>query len=232
MSPLKACVMYTGGKDSCYSLHWAVYHGLEVECLLTVKASSWDSRLFHYPGHELVRLHGEALGLPVEVVEAPMPREEEELRTLRRLFAIARREYGAEIILSGALLSDYQRLLFSIAAWREGLHVLTPLWRKSQEEYMRSLVREGFKILILSVQAYGLPPTYVGRVLDEKLVEDIIRRARIYGFNPAFEGGEAETLVLDAPLFRRRLVIEGSVVRLGPEHYMLRVEAARLVDKA
>ncbi len=232
MSPRPlACVMYTGGKDSCYSLHWTIYHGIDVACLLSLRPSGWESTLLHYPGIELVKLHSKALGIPLEYAVVEDSSVESEAEALSRLFSIARERYGASLVVSGALRSDYQRLFFSALAWRERLAVLAPLWMRNQEEYMRSLVREGFRVLVLSVQAYGLPGWLPGRILDEELVEEIIRRARRYGFNPAFEGGEAETLVLDAPLFKYRLRVEGRREKLGPDHYAYIVENAWLEEK-
>ncbi len=226
----RACVLFTGGKDSTYALHWAVLHGFHVVGLISIVPEGWDSMLYHYPGtcSGLVDLAARALGLPLLKRRAPRDRE---LEALVDLLKRAREEMGCEAVVSGALLSDYQRLRFSVAAEEAGLRSFTPLWRKSQEEYMRSLVREGFRVMVLSVQAYGLPSWLVGRVLDEELVEEVIRRAHTYGFNPAFEGGEAETLVVDAPLYRYRLRVRGCVRRLAPDHYVLEVAEAWLEPK-
>ncbi|NOZ88478.1 MAG: diphthine--ammonia ligase [Crenarchaeota archaeon] len=222
------CTLYSGGKDSNYALHWAVLHGFRVCCLGVVAPRGWESTLFHYPAVELTALQAEALGLPRLLVS-----EEEAGGEIEALIALLRRcrSRGAEGVVSGALLSDYQRLRFAAAAEEVGLRSYTPLWRKNQEEYMRSLVREGFRVMVVSVQAYGLPRGLAGRVLDEGLVEEIIRRARRYGFNPAFEGGEAETLVLDAPLFRSRLEVRGEAKTLAPYHEVYEIREARLVPK-
>ena len=224
---MRACSMFSGGKDSTYALHWAALHGFDVCCLLSLRPRRrWDSMLFHYPGIELTELQAKALRIPL----IAWTTEEDEERDLAEVFREARNR-GCEAVVAGALLSDYQRLRFASAAEEAGLRIFTPLWRIDQEEYMRSLVREGFKVMIVSVQAYGLPSWLVGRVLDEDTVERIIELSRRYGFNPAFEGGEAETLVLDAPLFREELSVEGVIERLGPDHYFYKITGARLIPK-
>ncbi len=222
------CAMYTGGKDSCYSLHWAVLHGFEPACLITFRARGWDSLLFHYPNVELVRLHSEAMGIPVYYHTVGSGDEYSETRLA---FEKASRECGCGLVTAGATASDYQRLRFALAAYEAGLEVLTPIWGVDPEEYMRWLVEDGFVFILTSVQAYGLPPSLLGKPVTREMVEEIIERGRRYGFNPAFEGGEAETLVLDAPLFRKRLVVEGRVERVGPDHYQFVITSARLVDK-
>ncbi len=225
---MRVCAMYTGGKDSCYSLHWAALHGLEVACLVTFRAPGWDSMLYHYPNVELVELHSEAMGIPVYYHNV----RGDEYAAAVEAFAEARRRCGCEAIVAGATASDYQRMRFTMATLEAGLEVLTPIWGVDQAEYMRWLVEDGFVFILASVQAYGLPPEYLGKPVTREMVEDIIERARRYGFNPAFEGGEAETLVLDAPLFKKRLRVEGRVERVGPEHYRFVVERAWLEEKS
>ncbi len=223
----RLCALYTGGKDSCYAMHIAYLQGFDIACLITLRVHGWSSLLFHYPHTWITRLHSRALRIPLlehEVIG-------DEYSSLVRILHRARSLCGCRYISSGALLSDYQRLRFTMAAFEAGLDPYTPLWRKDQEDYMRRLVREGFRVLVISVQAYGLPSTLVGKVLDEELVEDIIARSKRYGFNPAFEGGEAETLVLDAPLFRERLVVKGRSVQVGPDHYVYEILDARLIPK-
>ncbi len=227
MASYTVCSMLSGGKDSVYALHWAVLHGFRVCCILSMRPRSWDSLLFHYPASELARLQAEALGL--ELLEHTVG--DDEYASLVEAFQRCRSR-GARGVVSGALLSDYQRLRFAMAAEEAGgLKVYTPLWRKDQENYMRSLVREGFTFILVSVQAYGLPPELLGKPIGPGEVEEIIRLARRYGFNPAFEGGEAETLVLDAPLFRYKLEVEGRPRRIAPYHYVYEIVSARLAPK-
>ena len=157
--------------------------------------------------------------------------EKAELKALKNALRKAIDVCECEGVVSGALLSDYQRLRFAIIAEELGLRSYTPLWRIDQVGYMRSLVREGFKVLVLSVSAYGVPEDIVGRTLDSNDVERIIQLARVYGFNPAFEGGEAETFVVDAPLFRYRIDVKGVRRKLAPYHVIYEIQDARLAPK-
>ncbi len=223
----RLCALYTGGKDSCYALHLAVAQGFEPACLLTVRPRGWESLLFHYPALDLVRLHSRALGLPLLEAEAAG----DELEALAALLERGRRECGCTHVSVGALRSDSQRLRFELAAHLAGVRLFAPNWGRDQELYMRELVASGVRFILVSAQAYGLGPELLGRVVDEGLLEEILRRARRYGFNPAFEGGEAETLVVDAPLFKEALEVRGRVKRVGPDHYVYEVLSARLAPK-
>ena len=228
--PRRVAVLFSGGKDSTYSLHWAALQGMDISCLITISPRAKDSWMFHRPGLEISKLQAQALRIPQIFVESSGIKEEE-LKDLKKALEEAIRTYGIEAVVAGALLSDYQRMRVVLIAEELGLKAYTPLWRINQEKYMRDLVRSGFKVMIVSVSAFGVPKALVGKVLDEKLVEFIINKAKIYKFNPAFEGGEAETLVLDAPLFRERLVVKGEVVELSEFEAEFIVENAWLEPK-
>ncbi len=228
---MRVCVLFSGGKDSTFAVHWAFLHGFDVCCLVTLRPQRVDSWMFHFPCVDVTRLQAEALGLPQIFVETSGLKDVE-LLDLKRALAEARSRFGIEGVVAGALLSDYQRMNIAFICEELGLRVYTPLWRKNQENYMRELVRYGFKIVITSISVYGLPPSLLGKVLTEEDVEEIIRRAREYGFNPAFEGGEAETLVIDAPLFKKRIILENfDIVRESEYSWRLIVKRTRLIYK-
>lgn len=221
---MRVAVLFSGGKDSAYALHCALTNGFDVDELLVIRPSDPASWLFHVPGEEAHGLFEELTGIHTEVVEA----EGGEAEVLRREFRRLKGEgyYG---VYTGAVLSDYQRINYNHAASREGLVLFSPLWRKDQEAYMRHLAASGFTFTLLTVSAEGLPPDLLGVKIGVEEVERIISLSRRFGFNPSFEGGEAETLILSAPLFRRRLEVEGEVEELGPASYRLRIREVRLV---
>jgi len=206
---MRAIALFSGGKDSTFALHIAVHEGFEIVRLLTVVPPRRDSMLFHTPFTQFVELQAESMGIPIEV--APIDSEEELAHVLKKIA----RETRATHLVVGALLSDFQRIRFACAAYEAGLRVFNPLWRKDQARYLMELVEWGIEAMIVSITAYGLPLTWLGRVIDRELAREIVERARRYGFNPAFEGGEAETFVVNAPLFRRRICVDYEVIKLS-----------------
>ncbi len=52
-----------------------------------------------------------------------------------------------------------------------------------------------------------------------------------YGINMLFEGGEAESFVLDAPLFKKRIVINQAKSEWNGNRGMYLIEDAALNDK-
>ncbi|BDC19032.1 ATP-binding protein [Acidianus sp. HS-5] len=173
--------------------------------------------MFQYPNVEFTKYQAEVMGM--KLIQIPTSGEKD--KELQDLYISFKRceELGAQGIVTGALLSDYQRLNANIIAEKLSLKTYSPLWRKDQEKYMYELIDEGFEFIITSTSAYGFPHEILGKTIRRDDVDLIIRRAREYGFNPAFEGGEAETYVTNAPLFKKGLKVFGEIKRLGEDNW-------------
>ncbi len=227
---MNACALYSGGKDSNYALHLAYLKGFNIKCLITIKPRREDSWMFHYPMIDYTDYQAKALELPQIKVETSGIKDKE-LNDLRLALEIAKEKYAIETIVTGALLSDYQRMNINMVSEELGLSVYSPLWRKNQEDYIRDIVNHGIKALIIEIRAYGLPLKFLGKIIDEESVEEIISKAKRYGFNPAFEGGEAETFVIDAPMFKYMLKVYGRKVVFSEFEGKYVIERIELVRK-
>lgn len=228
--PDRACALITGGKDSTYALVRAVEDGLEVECLATAEPERDDSWMFQAANIHMARLVAEAMGMSdrhVRVrVSGVKEREVDELlEGLRR----ARKEYEFDVIVVGAIASRYQRARVERIAEALGARVYAPQWGADPEEYLLDIIRSGVRFIITSISTMGLPAGYLGVPVDESRAIEIIKLSRRYGFHPAFEGGEAETLAFDSPLHRRGMVcLRASRVSLSEYNHVLRIEEAWL----
>ena len=229
---MRVCSLLSGGKDSNYALYRALNDGAEVSCILVVMPGRSDSWMFHVPNSWVAILQASAMGYGdrVYVLRVSGEKEKEVDELHYGLKAIHERR-GFDTIVVGALASRYQYERIARIAGLLGVSVYAPAWQIDQEEYMRLLVESGFKIMITRVSTMGLPTSLVGKIIDPDMLEDILERSRRYGFNPAFEGGEAETLVVDAPHYSSRLSVDGRVEVYGENEAELVVERAWLEPK-
>ena len=106
-----------------------------------------------------------------------------------------------------ALYSVYQKSRIEKLGEEVGLKIISPFWHVDELEYMRFIVSLGFEVIISGVAAYGLDEKWLGRKVDDECIDDLIKLNEKVGLNLAFEGGEAETLVLDGPIFKKRVKI-------------------------
>ena len=115
----------------------------------------------------------------------------------------------------GAILSDYQRLRVERICFELNLVSLSYLWKQTpQKRLLEDILNVGrIEAVLVKTAAMGLDPRkHLGKTLAE-VKEDLIRIEEEYGSHSCGEGGEFESLVLDAPFFTRgRLRIEESEV--------------------
>jgi len=165
--------------------------------------------------------------LALLMLETATPGEEGELDALRRAFDRA----DADGIVVGAIASDYQHSRVNRVAHALDLPVFAPLWRQDPRQLVRDYLRAGFRIAFSSVSAEGLDASWLGRTWDDATVDDLLRLQESRGVHPCGEGGEFETLVLDGPLFRKRLVVDRAEPVWKGTAGVWRVTAAHLAAK-
>ncbi|RLI25297.1 MAG: diphthine--ammonia ligase [Candidatus Hecatellales archaeon] len=227
---LRVAVLYSGGKDSNLTVWRLLKDGYELALLITVRPANPESWMFHRPCVEFTPLQGEALGIPVRIVEVSGEKErevEELLEAVRRL----KREYGLEGLACGAIQSQYQRSRVERICSQLKLKMLSPLWGNPPESLLEELLSLRFDVVFTSVSALGLDERWLGRRLDREALKELKALGEKFRFNLALDGGEAETFVREACFFKRRVELEGlEKVWLGDWGY-LKVSGAKLTSK-
>lgn len=203
--------LLSGGKDSTLAHHLALDHGFTPVAGIVITPRADESHMFHLPNLDLAKAHVEALDLAPVHVDAPEGKETE-LTALREAFQQAA-EHGADTIVTGAVASEYQRTRIEEAAHEEGLKTHTPLWHKPLSRLLDELVHGGYDVRFSAVSAYGMDASWLGRRLDEDAKQDLVDLHETHGVHPVGEGGEYETLVLDAPAFQDRILVEDAETR-------------------
>jgi diphthine-ammonia ligase len=203
---MKVGILFSGGKDSCYAAWLAKKEGYELSCLISIISKNSESFMFHTPYIEKVSEQAEEMGIPIVIVNTP-GKKEEELVDLEKAIKIAMKKYGIEGVVSGAIESVYQATRIQKICNKLGIECFNPLWQKNSEEHWKDLLKNKFKVIIATVSADGLTEKWIGKEIDEKSLDELIGLSKKYKFHLGFEGGEAETFVLNSPLFERRIEI-------------------------
>lgn len=186
--------------------------------------------MFHFPDLEWTRLQAEAVGVPQFTAQTEGVKEEE-LKDLEQALAGAKERFRIEGVYTGALASVYQKSRVESVCESLGLECASPLWGSDPESHLRRLVKDGFVVMVVSVSALGLDQHWLGRVLDEQAVDELVELGRKFRFHAGLEGGEGETFVLDCPLFRSRIEVLESSLRWRGDSGYLQITKARPVPK-
>ena len=75
---------------------------------------------------------------------------------------------------------------------------------------MNELIVSNFKFILTSVSSGGLDETWLGKIISADDISQLDKLSNKHGFNLNFEGGEAETFVVDCPLYSHPININKS----------------------
>ncbi len=223
---MRVAALVTGGKDSALALHHALKQGHEVKHLVTMLPQREDSWMFHFPNIHLTDLFAEAAELPLIKAETSGVKEME-LEDLKRLLATL----DVDGVVSGAISSQYQKKRIDKICQELNLKSIAPLWQESPLRLLKELVKLNFEIVIVGVYALGFNQSWLGRNLNSTTLSDLIKLNEKYKVSLVGDGGEYETLVLDAPFFKKKIqLLQTKKVWENHSGYLL-VKKAVLVNK-
>jgi ABC transporter with metal-binding/Fe-S-binding domain ATP-binding protein len=207
---MNLAALFSGGKDSTFSIYKAQKLGHTVSCLVTILTSSEESHLLHHPNIELSILQAKSMNIPQILVRADSTDTKKEVELLNAALDKAKTQYNIEGIVHGGILSEFQKTQFESAAKSLGLQVISPLWKKDQYQYMQELLNSGFEFIITAVSCDGLDDSWLGKKITKKDLDKLVHLSQKHKFNLSFEGGEAETFVTNCPLFSEPIKIQNS----------------------
>ena len=144
---------------------------------------------------------------------------------MKDLIIAAKSKFKFEGVITGALYSEYQSSRIKKICDELGLKCINPLWHKDQQEYMQELIDNKFEIIFTAIAADGLNKTWLNKVIRQEELEELKQLHKKIGFHQAGEGGEFESLVVNCPLFKKKLVIEEFEIKEENEY------TARMVVK-
>jgi ABC transporter with metal-binding/Fe-S-binding domain ATP-binding protein len=224
---MKLGILYSGGKDSTFAAWLAKKEGYNIACLITLISSNKESYMFHTPSINQTEVQAKSIGLPL-IVKKTSGAKETELKDLEAAIKRAKKEHGIQGIVTGAVESVYQASRVQKICNNLGLECFNPLWQKDQMELLQGLLNAKFDMIVTGVFAWPLNEKWIGRKIDRKFLKEVREFQEKYKINPAGEGGEFETFVLNAPgFFKRPLKIKDKRIYGEKNSWRMELEVAQ-----
>ena len=209
---MKIAALISGGKDSIYAAYKASKEN-DLACIISFRSKRDDSYMFHIPNIHLVELIAESMNLPLISIESSGIKERE-LKDIEKGLKIAIKKYNIKGVVSGALASNYQKERIEKICKKLKIRSIAPLWHIDPKKYLEKLIKSKFRIIITGIAADGFDESWLGRKINKRTVKELELLHKKVKFHLGFEGGEAETLVLDCPLFKKKLVIKSAKIEM------------------
>ena len=202
---MDVAIMYSGGKDSNYAVKYALGRGWKIRYLLSVKPSRTDCFLFHYATVEHTKLQAEALGLTHHLIGCSVADPEKEAEIVRQF--VATNEKVDAVLLGGTGLQATQIKSIQDALRPHGVEVFATHSGEDHSDVFEQMIKEGFRIMITQFAAEGLTTEWLGRIIDEKAYSELKALSEKFGFHLGAEGGHWDSFVVDAPTFKKKVIV-------------------------
>lgn len=225
---MKVAVLFSGGKDSTRTVHWCLENGYTVKYLVTMISKREDSWMYHTPNIHLTELSAEAIGIPI-ITKETSGIKEEEVEDLKEVLKVL----DIDTVACGGIFSSYQKTRIEKVCKELKLKLLAPFWHTDPEQFMKETIDLGFDIRVIGVYAEGFDESWLGKKLDKKTINDLVSLNKKYGISIVGEGGEYETLVVDGPLFKKKIRIIDSekIWDQKTQSGYLKIKKAMLINK-
>lgn len=189
-------------KDSTQAVKWCLDNKHEIVCLIAIKPKDTSAYLWHYPTVEWTILQAEAMGLPIIILKCDKLGAREEAEELRKVFDKVNID---AVVLGGVGLQKTQIKEVERVAEEYKIKVIVPYSNFTSEQLLKEEINSGLKIIITDVATDGLGADWLGKVIDENSLNDLINRSKKFGFDCLGEGGSYNSFVVDAPMFNKKI---------------------------
>ncbi|KAJ7638968.1 hypothetical protein FB45DRAFT_417505 [Roridomyces roridus] len=224
---MKYVALLSGGKDSCYNLLHCDKNGHQLVAAASLGPEpgkeELDSYMYQTVGQDAIELVARALDVPLyrrvisgQAIEqgleygarngsdGTLGDETEDLYAL--LSTVKSHHPDIQGVSVGAILSNYQRVRVEHVCRRLSLTPLCYLWQRDQGELMSEMIAAGMEAILIKVAGIGLTVKHLGSTLAQ-MEPTFIKLNNLYGSHICGEGGEYETLTLDCPVFKHKIVL-------------------------
>ncbi len=218
-------VSWSGGKDCCLALYRALKEGLDVRVLANTITEDGTRSKSHGVSAAILRDQAETLGIPIR----QQPTGDDNYRD--RFVAMLKdfRKEGIEGGVFGDIDFNPHREWIEGVCAETGMKLFMPLWLEKQEALMEEFIDAGFVTVIVAVKKGILGTEFLGRTIDRAFLQDI--RKASDNITPCGEAGEYHSLVIDGPVFKKKLVITRSQTTTRDDHHFLEIESTKIADK-
>jgi uncharacterized protein (TIGR00290 family) len=191
---------WSGGKDSCFALMQAIKQGFEPKVLLNVLNEEGKISRSHGIPVQILQAQAKAAALPIHpIVSSWKDYEANFVSALQRLT----KEYQLNFAIFGDIDLQAHRDWEEMVCEKAGLQAVLPLWKQDRRKLVNEMLHAGIETIIVSCNEI-MGEGFLGQTLTETLINELEE----LGIDACGENGEYHTLVINCPLFTKRINME------------------------
>lgn len=225
-------ILYSGGKDSTFAIQHAKDKGWNIKYLISVKPTRKDCYLFHYATVEHTKEFAKMLGIPHFYVKCRVADPVKEADIVKKIVEKNQKKLKVDaVVLGGTGLQETQLKSIQNVLMPLNIDVFASHAGEDHDLVMERMLNNGYEILVTQIASDGLKE-WLGKKITKENFSQLKKDSMKYGFHIGFEGGYADTLVTDCPLFSKRMIIDDMTIKFE-DNYCGHVEINkyRMEDK-
>jgi len=204
---MDVAILYSGGKDSTFAIQHAKEKGWNIKYLISVKPTRKDCFLFHFATVEHTKEFAKMLKIPHFYVKCRVADLVKEADIVRKVVEDNQKKMRVDaVVLGGTGLQETQLKSIQNALMPLNIDVFAAHAGDDHDVIMEQMLEKGYEIMITQIASDGLKD-WLGKKITKDNFAQLKKDSVKYGFHIGFEGGYADTLVLDCPLYTQKLMI-------------------------
>jgi len=215
---------WSGGKDSCFACYQATGNGRQVRYLLNMITEDGQRSWTHGLSSELLQMQAQAMGIPLMQKRTTMADYEVDFKKM----LLTLKQKGISGGVFGDIDIEEHRQWVERVCHEVAVTPCLPLWGQSQDAILKGFIASGFEAIVVAAKADLFGEEWLGRRLDRDFLEQLEKLRETKDITPCGEAGEYHTLVIDGPLFGKRIEILEADKVLREEHWFLDIRKCDL----
>lgn len=218
---------WSGGKDSSLACYRAITSGLKVSYLANMLTEDGRRSRTHGLSSKIIQVQSQAIGIPLVQRQTTWNSFEAEFKSMVRDF----KRQGIDGGVFGDIDLDEHREWVERVCQEVDIVPHLPLWGEGQADILVDFINLGFEAVVVATRAAWLGQEWLGRKVDMDFIKRLAKIRETKGITLCGEAGEYHTLVLDGPLFQKRIEITEANKVFRDEHWFLEILGTKLRAK-
>ena len=193
---MNRCIaLFTGGKESVFSVLKAREQGYEIDELIFLKKPSFSVHKVNLPA---IRAVAKMLSIELNVLESgDKPEDDKALITYLK----KKRENGVNNLITGNVKLEETHDIYQKLCEKVGLRLIEPLRGWNTLELLIEYSKIDLQFMIIGIRDEELDPKWLGATISKQNIENFIEEVLSKGVDPCGEYGEYHSIVIQLKNF-------------------------------
>jgi len=220
----QAFASWSGGKDCCMACYLASVGGLKIRYLLNMVTEDGKTSWSHGMAAQWLDMQSKAIGIPLVQKRTTQADYEAAFKSTMVDF----KQDGITAGVFGDIDFNAHKEWINRVCAAGGITPHLPLWEMDQNKILKDFVDLGFETIVVSTNPELMDESWLGRKIDRNFIADINKLKNV---TPCGESGEYHTLVIDGPIFKKRLEVIKANKVLRDKHWFFEITDCELRPK-